>query len=160
MILLLITIFGLGSILISYLATSTLYKIVFLAIGIFIFGTVGLKYVYFLTMQTMNNCKGKKSSNNKEDNKKQYPKKIVNNNDYDELVKCIKYLMSNRLMDREQILDFKSKVCKQLGKCNSHYKDFKWENDLQEIYTKIKNKHLKSEDYQELLSILGNYKAN
>lgn len=154
MILLLITIFGLGSILISYIATSTLYKIVFLAIGIFIFGTVGLKYVYFLTMQTLNNSKNKKN------NKKEYPKKVVSNPKYDELVQCIKYLMRYKLMNREQILDFKSKVCKQLGKCNGHYKDFKWENDLQEIYTKIKNKCLKSEDYQELLSILESYRIN
>lgn len=154
MVLLLITIFGLGSILMSYIATSILYKIVFLVMGIFILGTVGLKHVYFLTIQTLNNSKGKKN------NKKEYPKKVVDNPKYDELVQCIKYLMRYKLMNREQILDFKSKVCKQLDKCNGHYKDFKWENDLQEIYTKIKNKHLKSEDYQELLQILENYKTN
>lgn len=157
-------------ILISYLTTSILYKITFLGLGIFIAITVGLTHINNLLKDSINKSKeinsnkGGNSSNKnniKNNTKKvtQFKPKVIENNDYDNLVNTLKFCMKNKILNREQILNFKSEVNNHLGKNKNHY-TFKFDNDLHEIYCKIKHKSLKSKDYQELLQVLTQYKAN
>lgn len=158
MILLLTSICGLGSIVISMISTSPLYKFVFLSIGIFIFITIGIKYLYFLTMETVKNSK---QPTNKKSNSSQtvkYQPREINNPDYKELTETLKFSMKNKLLNREQILDFKKQLNGHLGSQVKRYSKF--DNDLHEIYSKLKNKSLKSNDYIELLNVLNNYKIN
>lgn len=152
-------------ILISYLTTSMLYKIVFLGLGLFITITVGLNYINNLLKDSIskskeiNSTKGGSNKNKKQNKTFQSTPKTINNKDYEELVIALKFCMKHKLLNRKQILNFKSEVNNHLGDSKKHY-TFKFENDLHEIYCKIKNKSLKSKDYQELLQVLESYKTN
>ena len=151
-------------VLISYLTTSMLYKIVFLSLGIFIAITLGLNYVNNLLRDSINKSKQindmKGGSKNKSNNNiSQIKPKVISNEDYDVLVNALKFCMKNKILNREQILNFKAEVNNHLGENKNHY-TFKFDNDLHEIYSKIKHKSLKSKDYQELLEVLNNYKVN
>lgn len=158
MILLLTTICGLGSIILSFLSDSPLYKFVFLSLGLFIFLTVGVKYLYFLIMETTkNSIKAKDVKSNKSTVSKYQPRE-VNNKDYQELVDTLKFSMKSKILNREQILDFKKQINNHLGSQVKKYSNF--DNDLHEIYSKLKNKSLQSKDYVELLETLNNYKIS
>lgn len=143
--------------LISILSTSILYKVVFLSLGIFIAVTLGLNYINNLLRDSIN--KSKELSNTKTMKGDKFKSRIVENKDYIELVTILKSFMKNKILSREQILDFKEQVNNHLGESKNHYK-FKFDNDLHEIYSKLKNKSLKSSDYAELLQVLNNYKTN
>lgn len=158
MILLLTSICGLGSIIISMVSKSPLYKFVFLSIGIFIFITIGIKYLYFLTMETVKNSKQPKSKKSNSSQTAKYQPREINNPNYKELTETLKFSMKNKLLNREQILDFKKQLNSHLGSQVKRYSKF--DNDLHEIYSKLKNKSLKSNDYIELLNVLNNYKIN
>ena len=100
---------------------------------------------------------GNKNKNNKQP--VHFKPKVIENKNYEELVTALKFCMKNKILNREQILNFKSEVNNHLGENKNHY-TFEFDNDLHEIYCKIKHKSLKSKDYQELLQVLNNYKVN
>lgn len=149
-------------ILIFYFSTSLLYKIVFLALGLFIATTVGLYYINILLKDNINKSKiiAKTKNINSGCKSAKYPTKIVNNESYNELIETLKFCMKNKLLNREQILDFKTVVTNHLGNHKDNYKGMKFNNDLHYIYTALKNDYLKTNDYKELLIVLENYKIN
>lgn len=147
--------------LISYLSTSILYKIVFLALGGFIAITIGLNYINNLIQDSIKKSKELNSLNikyrpNERGDNKSFKRKVIDNEDYIRLVESLKYSMKNKQLSRQQILDFKNKINSYLGSEKDCY-TFKFDNDLHEIYCKIKNKSLTSRDYQELLHVLKSY---
>ena len=151
-------------IIISYFSTSLLYKIVFLALGIFIATTLGLAYINILLRDNIDKSKMALKTQNNNSSKQNKPNshkpKVVNNQDYDELIQLLKYCMKNKLLDRQQILDFKNVLNEHLGSHKESYSNFNFKNDLHEIYVKSKNNVLTSKDYKELKMVLENYKIN
>lgn len=148
-------------ILISFLAKSILYKIVFLGLGMFLASTLGLAHFNILLKESINKSKKTSKQTNKTNNtksKQEHKPKIVKNEDYQILVSTLKECMKNKLLNREQILDFKNVLNEHLGSHKDNYKKFKFENDLHEFYVKLKNDVLTSQDYQEMLLVLNNYK--
>lgn len=71
-----------------------------------------------------------------------------------ELVRLLSNSMRNRKLTRHQILEFKRELDELLGDVISDYGDFRFENDLHEIYTKLKNPLLDDKKYQYLISFL------
>ena len=67
-------------------------------------------------------------------------------------------LMKNRALSRNEILYLKNLINKQLGAYVDHYKTFKFKNDCQEIYTKMKCQHLDAEDFTEIIQYLNECK--
>lgn len=149
-------------ILIFYLSSSLLYKIVFLTLGLFIATTVGLYYINILLKDNINKSKiiARTKNDNSDCKSVKHPTKIINNESYNELIETLKFCMKNKLLNREQILDFKTVVVNHLGNHKDSYKGMKFNNDLHYIYTVLKNDYLKTNDYEELLIVLENYKIN
>lgn len=71
-----------------------------------------------------------------------------------ELVRLLSNSMRNRKLTRHQILEFKRELDELLGDVILDYGDFRFENDLHEIYTKLKNPLLDDKKYQYLISFL------
>ncbi|WP_346938146.1 hypothetical protein [uncultured Clostridium sp.] len=109
-------------------------------------------------MQTVkNSTKPKDNKSNSSQPSKHLPRE-VNNKNYQELVDTLKFFMKNKILNRGQILDFKKQLDNHLGSQVKIYSKF--DNDLHEIYSKLKNKSLKPNDYIELLEVLNNYQIN
>ena len=71
-----------------------------------------------------------------------------------ELVRLLSNSMRNRKLTRHQILEFKRELNELLGDVISDYSGFRFENDLHEIYTKLKSPLLNDKQYQYLISFL------
>ena len=71
-----------------------------------------------------------------------------------ELVRLLSNSMRNRKLTRHQILEFKRELNGLLGDVISDYSGFRFENDLHEIYTKLKSPLLNDKQYQYLISLL------
>ena len=71
-----------------------------------------------------------------------------------ELVRLLSNSMKNRKLTRHQILEFKRELNGLLGDVISDYSGFRFENDLHEIYTKLKSPLLNDKQYQYLISLL------
>lgn len=92
----------------------------------------------------------------KRDANKKKPKKVNDSPLYipcrDTIIAC----MQNRLFTREDILELKCELDYRLGTHRFVYDNFNFENnDLKEIYTKLKSKKLTTEDYQYLLDVIN-----
>ena len=71
-----------------------------------------------------------------------------------ELVRLLSNSMRNRKLTRHQILEFKRELNGLLGDVIFDYSGFRFENDLHEIYTKLKSPLLNDKQYQYLISFL------
>ena len=73
---------------------------------------------------------------------------------YKELSGLLSSSMKNRKLTRYQILYFKKEIDELLGNRKSVYDSFNFDNDLHEIYTKLKVSPLQDKEYQYLTSLL------
>lgn len=73
---------------------------------------------------------------------------------YSEVRECIIATSKAGLFDRESVLKLKSELDYLLQDKKDHYSNFTFDNDMHEIYIKLKNKHLQDEDYLYLKEIL------
>lgn len=86
--------------------------------------------------------------------------RVVNTPYYSECRDKIKYLMQEQKLDREELLLFKQELNKMLGQSKEVYKKIKYENDMHEIYIKLKSKRLTSEKYITLIDYLNTLTDN
>lgn len=160
-----ISIVCISSVILAGLTDSILAKFFFLSFAALFTITVGAKYLYNLSLETLKNeqkrqrlirSNNKSEENNKKKPENKYKSRIIEDENYKKLTQTIKYFSTNKVLDREQILDFKKQVDKKLGDHVKYYKN-DWQNDFHELYSKLKSKKLKSEDYSELLKVLKSY---
>lgn len=156
---------SLGSLILSNLSTSPLAKFFFMAFAVFVIITVGLKYVYNLSIETLKNEQKRqqiaksnaKYHKNQPKSQQKYKSRVVEDEHYKDLVQILKYFMQNKVLSHEQIMDFIEEINERLGGHTKYYKSNSFENNLHEIYSKLKSKQLKSDDYIELTEILKSY---
>lgn len=84
--------------------------------------------------------------------------KVCLNTDIELYTECkglFNHLMKDGKMSRREILYLKGLINRLLGETIlEHYKGFKFKNEANEIYVKLKNQYLESCDYQEILDYL------
>lgn len=156
---------SLGSLILSSLTNSPLAKFFFMAFAVFTIITVGLKYAYNLSVETLKNEQKRqqitrnnvKYHKNKPKTEQKYKSRVVEDENYKDLVQVLKYFMQNKVLSHEQIMDFIEEINERLGEHVKYYKSNSFENNLHEIYSKLKSKQLKTDDYVELTEVLKSY---
>ena len=63
--------------------------------------------------------------------------------------------IQNQMLDRNDVLELKNQIDNLLGDHKKVYDGFTFENDLHEIYIKIKSKSLKDSDYRTLIKFVN-----
>lgn len=98
----------------------------------------------------------KNSSNNKEKVgiKQTYKAKTNNNPNYINLRSRLISIMKNGELDRDNVLKFKLELDNRLGVNRYEYSNFSFENDMHEIYTKLKSSKLTDQDYLHLKGVI------
>jgi hypothetical protein len=95
-------------------------------------------------------------SNSKAESKPNYKLKVVKTEGYEEFNNILKSSMQNKLLSRQAILKLKSELVYRIGTHIEVYKDFKFENDIHEIYVLSKSSVLTKEDYIYLTQFISN----
>lgn len=80
--------------------------------------------------------------------------KTIDNVYYKEVRDLINNTVKFGDLNRQGILEFKSELNYRLGANQYNYTKFQFENDMHEIYTKLKSSKLKDDDYIYLKAIL------
>lgn len=91
---------------------------------------------------------------NSDSGAKNYKSKENNNENYISLRQSIKDHSKNGNLKRADILSFKNELDYRLGNNRYNYSGFNFENDMHEIYIKIKSSKLTDEDYLYLQGVL------
>ena len=86
---------------------------------------------------------------------KEYKHKKVDNNNYTQLRNLITVSCKQKQISRQSILNFVEELNKVLGNNVNHYSKMTFENDLHEIYVKLKSSHLQDKDYIYLKEYLN-----
>ena len=86
---------------------------------------------------------------------KEYKHKKVDNNNYTQLRNLITISCKQKQISRQSILSFVEELNKILGNNVNHYSKMTFENDLHEIYVKLKSSHLQDKDYIYLKEYLN-----
>ena len=86
---------------------------------------------------------------------KEYKYKKVDNNNYTQLRNLIATSCKQKQISRQSILSFVEELNKILGNNVNHYSKMTFENDLHEIYVKLKSSHLQDKDYIYLKEYLN-----
>lgn len=86
---------------------------------------------------------------------KEYKHKKVDNNNYTQLRNLITISCKQKQIGRQSILSFVEELNKILGDNVNHYSKMTFENDLHEIYVKLKSSHLQDKDYIYLKEYLN-----
>ena len=86
---------------------------------------------------------------------KEYKHKEVDNNNYTQLRNLITISCKQKQISRQSILSFVEELNKVLGNNVNHYSKMTFENDLHEIYVKLKSSHLQDKDYIYLKEYLN-----
>ena len=86
---------------------------------------------------------------------KEYKHKKVDNNNYTQLRNLITVSCKQKQISRQSILSFVEELNKVLGNNVNHYSKMTFENDLHEIYVKLKSSHLQDKDYIYLKEYLN-----
>ena len=86
---------------------------------------------------------------------KEYKHKKVDNNNYTQLRNLITVSCKQKQISRQSILSFVEELNKVLGDNVNHYSKMTFENDLHEIYVKLKSSHLQDKDYIYLKEYLN-----
>lgn len=97
-----------------------------------------------------------KNKNNTKNNSIKAPYKAKTNNNpiYIDVRDRFKDLVKNGDLGRQQILQFKSELDHTLGTHKYTYDTFSFENDMHEIYIKLKSSKLTTEDYVYLKGVV------
>lgn len=82
--------------------------------------------------------------------------KVVTTQGYTEFNNILKASVQNKLMNRQSILQLKCELIYRLGTHIEVYKNFKFQNDLHEIYTLSKSSVLTKDDYEYLTQFISN----
>lgn len=77
---------------------------------------------------------------------------------YQEAQKLFKECMQQGILKRNEILVVKRMIKDSLKAYEEEYKDYKFQNDAHEIYTKFKNIHITENDWINILNYLNNIK--
>lgn len=88
--------------------------------------------------------------------KPKHKSKKVDNPLHNDLKNLIAACSKNKLLSREDILQVKIKIDDILGQHRYAYSKFNFENDIHEIYVKIKSSKLQDKDYNYLLDYVSN----
>jgi hypothetical protein len=64
------------------------------------------------------------------------------------------YLIKNRMINRNEIILLKQMIDRAIGSYISYYKKYKFDNDVNEIYVKMKNKFIDKHDWIEIINYL------
>lgn len=91
--------------------------------------------------------------------KKDYKPKVIESENYTNLRNVLIASSKNQLLTREDILCIKSEINTLLGSHQFIYSDFKFNNDMQEIYTKIRSSKMNDEMWLHLLEKVNNINA-
>lgn len=145
------------------LAFSMIFPILNMLLFGFMKGSTKKKYIPKKTV----NANGRITTHHKTVNKSGFNKttnpgtcksqyKQNDNPNYVTLRDNIKDYSKSGKINREGILDFKNELDYRLGSNRYSYKEFSFENDMHEIYVKIKNSKFKDEDYLHLQQVLDN----
>lgn len=86
--------------------------------------------------------------------KQDYKAKTNNNVIYLDVRSRLIEAIKNGHLDRNSVLKFKLEIDNRLGMNRYAYKDFEYENDLHEIYIKLKSSKLTDDDYTYLKSLI------
>lgn len=152
-----------------YWSLDTPIEKLFMMIFIFLFGIPILSIVTSYNLNKIKSTSNRKknelnyikSNGNTSDkpskSKKTYKHKECDSEEYKLLRDYIIACSKNKLMNRECILSFKNELDYRLGSHRYSYKDFDFDNDLHEIYIKIKNNCLDNEDYIYLKTWLSEH---
>lgn len=70
------------------------------------------------------------------------------------------HLMQDGIINRSQVLSFKSMLIKSLGRYNNDYKKMYFKNDAHEIYTKMKSQHIDDHDWEQMINYLQDLTEN
>lgn len=84
-------------------------------------------------------------------------------NDYPEYEKCAElfnHCVKNKRFNQDLLLDFKGMVNDHLGTGIDKYKNYKFKNDVHEIYVKLKDENLMRFDFKEFDEFLTTLKGN
>ena len=95
------------------------------------------------------------NSNSNKTYKKKYKSREIDNPNYINLRNCIIASSKNGLFTREDILLIKATINTLLGSHQFIYTDFAFENDLMEIYSKIKSSKMTDESWLVLLNLVN-----
>lgn len=75
-----------------------------------------------------------------------------------ETYKAIRSILINcsktKVFTRDDVLNILMYINLRLGKIQNHYIGFEFKNEMHEIYTKLKNRHLNENDYKNILTII------
>jgi hypothetical protein len=85
-----------------------------------------------------------------------YKPKVVITEGYTKFNNMIKTCVQKKLINRETILQLKSELRYRLGTHVEVYKDFKFDNDLHELYILSKSSVLTKADYEYLTQFISN----
>ena len=119
---------------------------------------VAVKYILFnVSKRNTKEFKESKTNNKKlKDYHTNYNKvketKGNYNSSYEILRDSIKVLVQNSEINRRNLLIFKKELCNRVNK--EYYKNYKFENDMHEIYVKLKDENLTKEDYDNMMQLL------
>lgn len=86
--------------------------------------------------------------------KTQYKTKTNTNPNYIEVRNRLIDVVKNGVLNRDSILKFKLELDNKLDINRYAYSNFDFENDMHEIYIKLKSSKLKDEDYQYLKAVI------
>lgn len=120
----------------------------------FTLNLIGMAFTYKIPKSKGSNTKKEaKPSTKPQTTTSKYRTKVINNPNYLALRETIRCSIKSRQLDRLGVMKLKAEVDYRLGDHIVNYSSFSFENDMQEIYTKIKSSALSDEDYLYLNSI-------
>ena len=108
------------------------------------------KLTYYENKVKQQEEKQKEKEEAKEGNVVKYPIKATNNPEYENLKVIFAVMLKSKSLTRKNILEFSKRIDKHLGEYAAVYKDMKYENDIHQIYVKMKSDKLTTEHYRDL----------
>lgn len=84
-----------------------------------------------------------------------YKTKVIDNENYKLLRNTITTCIQNRVFNRKDVVILKNEINHLLGSNTDHYNSMNFQNDLHEIYTKIKSSHFSDDQYLHLLRFIN-----
>lgn len=129
-----------------------------MVIKFLIIGVLPLSLTLLANAGISNYKKMVKDQEKEKDNHKKEVRKLYwsenHYQEYEHVKNMFNSMMKSGVLKHKELVKIKGRLNKLLGENLSHYKEFKFENDAHEIYTKLKNSNLVSDDYIELQEVL------
>jgi hypothetical protein len=152
-------------------ADTIIERIVILMVGImFLFPIIPITFSFLIgsiiscakrpemhskAKNNQSGVKPSKSNSNANTESEKHKFKVVTTEGYTEFNNLLKATVQNKLIDRNSILQLKCELRYRIGTHIEVYKDFKFENDIHEIYVLAKSSVLTKEDYLFLTQFIS-----